>query len=171
MAGFPLVLVHLHGIESSLLKLRAFSYSEPWSFHVSASFLVQLLLDSVFTRSELYTIFSLIISCFFHLFYPENVGPLVGKLLSVSRWSQQNAKLSMEPFWVWDPVWPREASGSVKITAPLPIPSFLILFSPPLLAFEKSLGGKQRENWTMILPRLMMPWLTHLKKNSVPKDI
>lgn len=103
MAGFPLVLVHLHGIESSLLKLRAFSYSEPWSFHVSASFLVQLLLDSVFTRSELYTIFSLIISCFFHLFYPENVGPLVRKLLSVSRWSQQNTKLSMEPFWVWDP--------------------------------------------------------------------
>lgn len=138
MAGFSLVLVHLHGIESSLLllKLRAFSYTKPWSFHVSTGFLVQLLLDSVFTPSELYTIFSLrISSCFFHLFYPENVGPLVRKLLSVSRWTQQNTKLRMEPFWLWDPVWPREASGSAKITAPPPIPSFLFLFSPPLLAF------------------------------------
>ena len=136
MAGFSLVLVHLHGIESSLLTLRAFSYTEPWSFHVSTGFLFQLLLDSVFTPSELHTIFSLRISlCFFHLFYPENVGPLVRKLLSVSRWSQQNTTLSMEPFWGWDPVWPREASGSVKITAPPSIPSFLFLFSPPLLAF------------------------------------
>lgn len=136
MAGFSLVLVHLHGIEFSLLKLRAFSYTEPWSFHVSTGFLVQLLLDSVFTPSELHTIFSLrISSCFFHLFYPENVGPLVRKLLSVSRRSQQNTTLSMEPFWVWAPVWPREASGSAKITAPPSIPSFLFLFSPPLLAF------------------------------------
>ena len=136
MAGFSLVLVHLHGIEFSLLKLRAFSYTEPWSFHISTGFLVQLLLDSVFTPSELHTIFSLrISSCFFHLFYPENVGPLVRKLLSVSRRSQQNTTLSMEPFWVWAPVWPREASGSAKITAPPSIPSFLFLFSPPLLAF------------------------------------
>ena len=136
MAGFSLVLVHLHGIEFSLLKLRAFSYTEPWSFHISTGFLVQLLLDSVFTPSELHTIFSLrISSCFFHLFYPENVGPLVRKLLSVSRWSQQNTTLSMEPFRVWAPVWPREASGSAKITAPPSIPSFLFLFSPPLLAF------------------------------------
>ena len=138
MAGFSLVLVHLYGIESSLLllKLRAFSYTKPWSFHVSTGFLLQLLLDSVFTPSELYTIFSLrISSCFFHLFYPENVGPLVRKLLSVSRWSQQNTKLRTEPFWVWDPVWPCEANGSAKITAPPPIPSFLFLFSPPFLAF------------------------------------
>lgn len=100
--------------------------------------LVQLLLDSVFTSFWIIYHFPFKNFLFLPSVLPRKMGPLVVKLLSVSRWSQQNTKLSMEPF-MWDSrydhVRPVEAQ---KITAPLPIPSFLFLFSPlhSLFAFE-----------------------------------